>query len=448
MRDRAEWRQFMLPIGLYLTLATLYLFAIPPGESPDEPSHLQCIEQVTDYNRIPTIDPRPRGQIWWARERIISGLVCAHMPLYYIVSGHTQRLVQTLSGVPAHYEFPANNPAWATGQSPAMFEHPAKSSFFSLSEPISLTVLRLESMLLGLVTLLAAYRVVRYIAPQSREGPQLAMILVAGWPQFLFMSRAINNDTLAIALSIAVLVVLLDVGRPNRFILASLLSTLATLSKITMAFTAVAVAITFVLELVTRREHSHYLRAAVFGLLVFGALVTLLLLEPTLRSHLEWTLTQVTTGGNQSITNRTGYWSDVLNLTLISGWARFGWMNVIIPEWQAYVWWLMLGLTGLGGLYAIFRTRVQATRFTVLICMIWLAGVFAVYVNINLNRFQPQFRYSFASIPVLAAFAAVGIQALMLRQERLKPLISVPAAIVLLIANLWIIFAIVVPVYA
>ena len=127
-RDR--WYRFFSGIVIvsYLTLALLYMLAIPAGESPDEPSHLQCIEQVSLRNRIPVIDPRPQGTVWWARERIISGLVCFHMPLYYLLAGYTQKLVHLISATPIHYEFPPNNPLWETGASVAMFAQTPKDS--------------------------------------------------------------------------------------------------------------------------------------------------------------------------------------------------------------------------------------------------------------------------------------------------------------------------------
>ena len=74
------------------------------------------------------------------------------------------------------------------------------------------------------------------------------MTLVAGWPQFLFMSRAINNDSLAVALSVGVLAVLVDVGKPRRYVMASVLAALAILTKLTMIFAIAAIALALVLR--------------------------------------------------------------------------------------------------------------------------------------------------------------------------------------------------------
>jgi hypothetical protein len=72
----------------------------------------------------------------------------------------------------------------------------------------------------------------------------------------------------------------------------------------------------------------------------------------------------------------------------------------------------------------------------------------AVYARIQINRFQPQFRYAFSMIPVLAAFSGAGIAALLNRSARWPRLALVGLAGLLFLVNLWIIFAILVPAYA
>lgn len=433
----------MLSIVLYLSLSGLYLRVIPPGESPDEPSHLQCIEQVTRYGRIPVIDPKPSGNIWWARDRIISGLVCAHMPLYYFVAGYTQQVVQAITGTAAHYEFPPNNPGWETGESPAMFQHLSEPR---TSEPLALAVLRWESIALGLVTLVAAGRVARRLMPDQPYAVGLAMILVAGWPQFVYMSRAINNDVLATALAASVVAVLVEVDRPNRFVAASALAVLAVMSKITMTFAAAAVVAVFIFEVAATPQRGRYVRAGLVSSMIFGGAAALILLQPTLRDHLDWSQRTI---GNISPTAQTlDYWVQVGYGTLQSGWARLGWMNVFTPDTQAITWWAALGVTSLIGLVTALRDRQhRAARWGLIIGLIWLAAILAGYVRINLNRFQPQFRYAFASVPVLAGLSAAGWLALTRRRPRLQAWLLPAAAGLLLLANLWIIFGVVIPAY-
>jgi len=445
--DQPSHRVRAFPVALYLILATTYLFAIPTGESPDEPSHLQCIEQVARDSRIPVIDPQPQGDVWWARERIISGLVCAHMPLYYFMTGYTLQITGALLGQSVHFEFPPNNPVWADGQSPAMFTHASRATFFELDAPATLTLLRVESILLGLTTLWSAAVVARRLAPESPRAPPIAMMLAGGWPQFLFMSRAINNDVLAVALSVSAFAVLLDSGQPRRYIAVTALTALAILSKFTMVFTAIAVVLVYFLEAAPRERRSAYVTAGLISLFLFSALGALILLQPTLRANLEWT--RATMAGIDPRAGSVAYWLDVAIVTLQSGWARFGWMSVLTPDALAYAWWALLGFSGTIGALALWRRPAgHETRFRLLLCAIWAAALIASYVSINVNRFQPQFRYIFPVIPLLAGLAAAGITTALKRHEgwqrRAAPLLG----LLLLAANLWLIFAIVAPAYA
>ena len=435
----------LLPVVLYLFLAILYMLAIPPGESPDEPSHLQCIEQVTEYGRIPIIEPLPQGTNWWDRERIISGLVCAHMPLYYFGAGLTQRVVEWMTQIPAHYEFPPNDPNFPA--SPAMFSHSEGDGLPNAGEPAPLTVLRLESILMGLVTLAGAYILTKRLTGGNNLASLFAMTLVAGWPQFVFMSRAINNDSLATALSVAALTVLIGFNRPSRFVWASALSALATLAKLTLFVSALGVAAIFIIELISadRNNRQQYIKPALGSLLIYGSLATLILLHPTLRSHLEWS--QATMSNINPNASKLNYWSDVIALTAKSGWGRFGWMSVSTPDWQAQIWWGFLLVTGLIGVAFNLRRGKAQTRLT-LMSGTWVACILTSYVRINLDRFQPQFRYIFAVIPVLAALAAVGLFSLLDSYPRIRRLATPALGVLLLLANLQIIFHVLVPTYS
>jgi hypothetical protein len=433
----------IIPVALYLILSTLYLFAIPPGESPDEPSHLQCIEQVATLNRIPIIEPKPEGEIWWARERIISGLVCAHMPLYYFLTGYTQQALHIFWDAPLHYEFPPNNPHWVTN-SPAMFSPPQKKSFFKLAEPISLTVLRLESMLLGLLSLTSVYLITKKLTKDPYTSI-FAMTLLAGWPQFLFMSRAINNDVLATACSACTIATLLTFKTTHwKYPLASIFAVLAILSKITMVFTVPAIGISFFLEVVGNNGKQTYIPAALMCLLIFTLLAALLLSQPTLRSHLTWSQQTISNPNPRAHTLK--YWLEVLHTTIQSGWARFGWMNILTPDIFAYAWWLFIISTGSVGIYATFNSTKHSWRLGANI-IIWIALITVIYLRINLDRFQPQFRYAFSVIPVLISLAATGSETTFLRHTDKKHKAILAVATVLSIVNLWLIFGIIAPSY-
>lgn len=442
------WRYaLILPVVLYLSLSTLYLFAIPSGESPDEPSHLRCIEQVAIEHRLPEIDPPPTGE-WWTRSNTVSGYLCYHMPLYYLLSGFIQQVTHTLSGDPLHFELPPNNPEWGRSSTPVMFSHAPKSSFFQVDAPPSVIALRLTSILLGLASVLAAAAITRHLLPESAWAPAIAATLIAGWPQFLFMSRAINNDVLATALAAIVLIILLDVWRPRRFAAAGAFACLAMFAKLTMIFTAIVVVMVYGVEFVTAKaRRREYIFWGLIGLIPAAILAAAIIWQPTLRQHFD--LAQAVFSETQPDALTLPYWLDALRLTLSSGWVRFGWMNVATPDWQAYVWWGLIGAaTVLGIGPALSRSEARPTRTLALILGMWMLSMLAGYVRINLNRFQPQFRFLFPLLPVVAAFASIGYLRLVGASLRRQRLAFAALAIALLLINLWILFAIVQPTYA
>ena len=444
-RYRRRSLSALIPIGLYLFLSVLYLFTVPSGESPDEPSHLQCIEQVSIDNRLPEIDPIPQGE-WWSRTHTISGYLCHHLPLFYVAAGYLQRATHLISGAPLHFEFPPNNPAW--GRSPSMFLHTDRPSFFSIPEPLTVLVVRVMSLLLGLAVIWAAYRVGSVLMPDSPGLPVVAATLCAGWPQFLFMQRAINNDTLATALAVTVLIVLLDIGRPYRFVLASILACLAILAKLTMVFSLAVVASVFLLEFaISRERRGAYLVPGLLSAGAVGLLAGLLLLQPTLNQHISADRASFGSISGDALT--PGYWSSFLQLSLSSGFARFGWMNVPAPDWQAYVWWACIAITGIVGLRIIITSRLDRRRQLMLIVLgIWVLAVSGSYIWLNLNRFQPQFRFAFPILPVISVFSAIGYLQFSERAGCRYTAGFLLLIIALILINLYIIFGVIGPAYA
>ena len=434
----------LFALGLYVALAGLYLLAVPSGESPDEPGHLQCIEQVSLLRRLPQVDPPPSGQ-WWSPASVLSGHMCYHMPLYYILAGTLQLATQRLAGGPLHYRFPPHNPEW--GASPAMFAHETDAVWWHTSEPPAVLVVRLASIGLGGIVVWAGFRLARALLPGRPPLATASAIMVAGWPQFVYMSRAISNDVLASALLVVVLVLLVDVGKPRRFAWATLAAVLATLAKLTAWFTAGLVVLVFAWELwLAHEERAAYLRPGLVSALLLGGLVLLFIWQPTLHAHLQQTLASFT--GVSPAVRSLAYWRDVFRLTLTSGWAHFGWMNLPAPAWQAYGWWTLLAAAGLWGARNLWLNVAERPRpLVLLILVLWTAAVAGTYLRINLNRFQPQFRFAFALLPIISTLAAAGYLDWFARARRRQQVAVVLLAAILFLANVWIVLSLIVPAY-
>ena len=395
-----------VPVVLYFVLSILYLLAIPLGESPDEPGHMQCIAQVAQTGRLPKVDPLYIGDDWWARPYILSNQMCYHMPLYYLTAGTIHRLMATAAQEPLAFDYPPSNPDFES--SSAMFLHETNTSFWQLPGPVSIVGLRLFSVVLGLTLVWASYVIARRVFPEQHFIAVLAATLTAGWPQFLFLSRAINNDALATALAVLILVVLLNVGRPYRFIGAAVLSSLAVLTKLSVAFVVVAVLAVWGMEFFwLGREKRPYLFALFGGVIVWLGTFLLITWHPVINANLQQSLTQFSDVVPAATT--LAYWQQIYVWTLSSGWAWFGWLSLRPSSNHALIWWLLIQMTIILGIYwALKGQKSKKQRLILMSLAIWTVGVTLSYVRININRWQPQFRFALSLLPVLTVFSAGG----------------------------------------
>lgn len=430
----------VISVAFYLTLSLLYLLTIPFGESPDEPGHLQCIQQVAVLNRVPIVDPKPTGE-WWKPGAILSGRMCYHMPAYYLLAGSAQKLIGVVSGTSVEITYPATNEAF--GETGVMFIHPKKTTFWTLQEPLTVTGLRVLSIFLGAVTVWVAISVAQILFPTSPTTGLAAGILVGGWPQFLFLSRAISNDVLANAFSVLALLTLLHVGKPKRFILATLWATLAVFTKINMIFVIGVVLFVWLVEIVHFREQRRVLLHSILVasiILVIGA--TVVALNPTIQTNL-WLSGRTFSSVSERVFT-IEYWLEVNRLTLSSGFARFGWMNVAVEDWLVYLWWILMTFLIVMGGWQWWRRKEPFRWLLTVVIVAWLVGNLASYLRINLTVMQPQFRFLQSTLPLIAAFAAGGLTTITIFRQYL---LIFTLAVGLLLINLWIVFYVVAPVY-
>jgi len=433
----------LAPSLLYLTMATLYLFAIPLGESPDEPGHLQCIQQVALQNRLPVVEPKPQGE-WWKPGVTLSGRMCYHMPLYYVGAGLLQQAISALTGSALPVEFPDYNEAF--GETGVMFLHPDKARLSQLDQPNVVLSVRVMSILLGLIVVWTTMATANLLFQGSPFATIVAGIWVAGWPQFLFLSRAISNDVLATALASVALVVLLQVEKPQRYATLAFLSALAVFSKVTMIFVVVAVALVWCIEFLQYPAHRKMLgKGAITTLIVWGVAATFVQLAPTLHTNF-WSSARTFSAVNERVF-QVEYWLEMLFLTLSSGWVRFGWMNVATPDHFVYLWWaIVVGLSICGAAFW-WRSELPNRNLLGIILAIWVAGNLATYLRINMAVLQPQFRFLQSLLPILASFVAGGILCISPRITRYQIVIASVLIIIAIIMNIGIIWGVVLPHY-
>lgn len=432
------------PLLLYLLLATAYMLVIPAGESPDEPGHLQCVEQVALLGQVPVREPAPVG-MWWESGVTQSGRMCYHMPLYYGVAGLVLRVVASTTGTAVDYAFPPDNPEYTTAPLVPLLQHSAETPLNNPLPP-TLLALRLLSILLGAIVLICTYVLARIYFPSLPQAATFATLLLAAWPQYVFLYRGISNDVLATTLAIGTLLVLARNRRPHSYLVAALFGILATLAKLTSWFSLLALTLLFLVDFV--RDESRrpdYFITGMLGAIMGLVTATAVWLHPTVGGHLRFSLRAF--GRTLPEATTLDYWQQVAELTLSSGYLRFGWMDIAAPQWQAVLWWSMLTLLAAVGLFRFFAGDADKKLQLGLLLLFWLCGLLVSYYRINVNRFQPQFRFMLASAPLIVVMAGAGLGWLGEKFGRNSHYIPIAIAFSLFSLNIWHIVTFIIPIY-
>lgn len=195
------------PLALILTafliLGIAYAVTNPLFESPDEVWHYEYVRWLVEGKGLPR--PEQVGEAPWHQEG-------SQPPLYYLISALLVSPIPTDNAVSViRY-----NPHAAIGQPDSFgnknaMVHGNAGAWPWQGVALSAHVARLFSLLLGGVTVIAAYGTALALFPARAAASAvrrwsiavaaLAAALVAFTPQFLFLSAAVNNDNLVIAAS-------------------------------------------------------------------------------------------------------------------------------------------------------------------------------------------------------------------------------------------------------
>ncbi len=319
-----------------------------------------------------------------------------------------------------------------------MFLHGSGGNFWTLEDSTPLLAVRIFSIVLGIVVLWSAYKLALVLFPGNNFIAGTAVLLMAGWPQFVYMSRAINNDSLATAVAVLILIIMLrKVGNPRRYIWAAALSIIAILSKITVTFTVGAILGGWIIEaLLFKKKRRQYLLTLGFCLVMWTSTLFLIYRHPILNQYIQQD--QVFPSIIPERAQILSYWQDVFLMTLSSGWARFGWMDISPPSWHAYLWWFLFGVLFTLGFVSFIKIAGTTTlRWQTLFIFLWFVGVSISFIRVNISVFQPQFRFAWSILPVLTVFAAKGWDAISCQHERWQSLSYISLYIFFFLYNLW-----------
>jgi len=181
---RAERAALVGITGSYLAAALSFSLLTRAWEANDELDHVKYVEYIVAHGSLPRISAA-------------NGHESHQPPLYYLLEAAWQKLL----GLPAFAPSATPNPAFRTrGARFLYFLH--NYSRAQHQDAIYLHELRVLSVLIGLVTVLAGYGSARLLLGRRPAALAVGFTIVL-WPKLLVVDSAVTNDNLVIALSAA-----------------------------------------------------------------------------------------------------------------------------------------------------------------------------------------------------------------------------------------------------
>jgi len=447
---------------LYVIVAVLYGALIPIFESPDANGHYAYIHELTEGRGFPVHDT-PSG----AR---VTGYVAGHAPLYYMFSA------AAAFWVPDDVDFDEwawFNPFHAMGDADApanknRLVHTDAEAFPWRGTPLTVHIARLVSTGFGILGVVAAYGIVLELFPQRRWLALGAAALTAFNPMFVFTTARVSNDAAAAGfgpLTVWCAVRLAVRGFSRRgLVLVGAVYGLAALSKLSCVALGPAIALALLLD-VLRVGHykvrhlfrrDQFLRLLANAVMLFGGAVLVagwwyvrnLVLYGELMGVDAW-ISRTATVWPEPI----GFFEVMpfLKDMQMSYWAMFGWFNIAGAQWMYQIWWVLVGLAGVGLLF-VLADQWSSRRFPrpVQMGLVILALAFLLIFG-SIWRFimivpGAQGRYLMPVTAAISVFLVIGLDRFILNQ--FTPALAMVLGVGNLVIALVCLFALILPAYA
>ena len=401
---------------VYLAWSAIYAALTPPWESPDEPSHYLYVRYLAEHGTPPGPSPIEQTGPFWANGFVTSMYEWHHPVLGYVPHALVYRIWSSLDPQGLPQTFPPVNPLYELGV--------IRNAYLFLPETIApldwirsyrgLFTLRLTSSLLGALTIVCVWGIASTVWPSDSVFAIVAAATVALVPEFIYINSNVRNDSATYLISSAVTWLLVRlIAHPGpapqrrKVLLLGLVCTVAWLTKSTLLFVLPLTAIVLAIAYPYPRAWPALLAWLVTPLVIGVGLYYLIF--PQARQGLE-SIQELTRIDLTTITWST--LTDGLPLLRDLFWARFGWANVVLPP----LWTEIPTVLGLGGIVTSIAVLIRGRRIgkcpmtgrQLAVLTVALGLVVLAFVRFNLATFQPQGRYLFPVIGVLAILALVG----------------------------------------
>ena len=408
----------VLIVLAYITLGVIYALATPPLEASDEYKHYPVVQYVQALRlrsgqaqrALPVLDPDDPGL--WLQE-------AAQPPLYYLLMAALTAPIDTSDLPELHHKNPhafIGNPGQVTNKN-LIIHDPAREAFPWQGAVLAVYLIRFASIGLGVGTVLLTARLGSTLF-NPRVG-LLAAALTAFNPMFLFVSAAVNNDSLAILFSHLGLYLLVrlwqDTPDPRacwqRYAVLGAVLGLGMLTKLSLGGLLGLTGLTLTWLAWRRREWR-----LLFG---GGAIMIAVALAMSgwwvarnLRVYGDLTGLDafITVQGTRDVPITWGDWVGEFGTFYRSYWGLFGGVNVATPESFYFVCNLaaLVGAAGVG--FWLWRKHPRKQSGTWLLAA-WAAVLFLLLLRWNIISEAFQGRLIFPALGALNVLWAVGLLA-------------------------------------
>jgi 4-amino-4-deoxy-L-arabinose transferase-like glycosyltransferase len=346
---KKEQRILWLIGGVYFLLGLAYLWATPPLDASDEYKHYPVVQHIQTTASLPVLDPADPG-LWYNE--------AAQPPLYYLLMAAATWPLDTADLPSLHQmntHFFVGNPLQLHNKN--IMLPPVDRGLWRESGTVqAIYWVRLLSLCLGLGTIWATAVLARqFLHPTAAIA---AAGLVAFNPMFIFISAAVNNDSLTVLLSSIGLGLLIELWRnppdPRQawwpYVRLGILCGLALLTKASLAALLLLAGIILAV------------RAWQWGRwsLLFGGGVMIFVVAMAFWSPLLWRNWQlygdvtalnvfIAVQGTRPDQSLAGVdWVGEFGTFYRNFWGQFGGVNINAPEWYYQIanTWLLLGVAG------------------------------------------------------------------------------------------------------
>ncbi len=399
---------------VYLVLASAYAVYTPAWQVPDEPAHYNYVRHIAETGTLPELRP-------------------GDYPAGYLEEIKAARFAPDYSIDPIRYE----------SHQPPLYYLLATPVFLlghALGMETPLLFLRLFTALLGALSLLVTYQLIRALLPDRPIIALGTVAFMAFLPMRLAVTGAVNNDVLVELLLALTAWQLVLLGRhewtPRRALLLGLTIGLAFLTKL-QAYVAAPLAF---FAWAWAAADARRMRRPLAPLLAQGTLVltvALACIAPWLARNaavygagdLLAMVRHDTVAGGQLTTaaliaqrGLAGTLRSLVQTTFQSFWGQFGWMGVPLHPrvYQALAALCALALLGvLDGARDLWRAAKNSGRaYRMMLLAAWGALTVAGFLWYNLQYVQHQGRYLFPALPVWALLFTWGMKRLYTRAPR------------------------------